>query len=212
MRTRTRPHRRLAALLLCTSTLIGGCAMTDNPDESETLNGDEAIALIDSMRGKGSFEDARRRLNDTAQTIAERIAAAVPGQIWKFEDDPHGRETLEAGLPCDRLTGNVARRPMADSVVFGRKFDTEEFATAADIVGSEAAAFGATGESSLFNDQDKRDYDIQGNGYEFNLGQIDRATLEITGDCFLMQSVIDLAPGQLPPQPPIVPTEPTSTP
>lgn len=186
--------------------------MTENPDESTTAEGDEAIALIDSMRSKGSFEDARRRLNEAAQTIAERVVAAMPGQTWKFEDDPAGRKSLEAGLPCDKLTGSIARRPMADSVIFGRTFDTEEFATAADIVGQEAAAFGATGESSLFNEQDKRDYDIQGNGYEFNLGQIEFATLEITGDCFLMQSVVDLPPGQLPPKPPIVPTKPTPTP
>ena len=83
---------------------------------------------------------------------------------------------------------------------------------AQDIVREEAAQYGATDASSLFNEQSKRDYDVQGNGYEFNLGQINVATLTITGDCFLLQTVLDLPPGQLPPEPPIVPTTPTPTP
>jgi len=37
------------------------------------------------------------------------------------------------------------------------------------------------------------------------------ATLNITGDCFLMQSVVLLPPGQLPAEPHIVPTETTPT-
>jgi hypothetical protein len=58
----------------------------------------------------------------------------------------------------------------------------------------------------LFNDDAKRDYAVTGNGYEFKLGQIKYATLEITGDCLLLQSVVALPAGQLPPEPPIVPT------
>ncbi|MGE2724344.1 LppA family lipoprotein [Mycolicibacterium pulveris] len=203
---RTRRHLAALTFLLCTSTLIGGCSMTDNTHESDTVTGDEAIELIDSMRDKGSYEDARQRLNDTARTTAERIVAAVPGQTWQFGDDPHGQHIKSQGLPCDKLTGDIARRPMADSVTFGRTFNADEFATAADIVREEAAQYGATDDSSLFNEEAKRDVAIQGNGYEFKLGQIDVATLNITGDCFLMQSVIDLPPGQLPPEPPIVPT------
>jgi hypothetical protein len=52
---------------------------------------------------------------------------------------------------------------------------------------------------------------VQGKGYEFSFGQAKVATLDITGDCFLMQSVVVLPPGQLPPEPPIVPTETTPT-
>lgn len=195
-----------ASLLLCASTLMGGCQVTENPYESKTVKGDDAIQLIDGLRPKGSFETARQRITDTAAAIAERIAAAVPGQTWKFEDDPHGLDAKRQGLPCEKLTGDIARRPMADPVVFGRTFSTEEFATAHDIVRQEAATYGATDQSSLFNDQAKRDYAVTGNGYEFKLGQIKYATLEITGDCFLMQSVVNLPPGQLPPEPPIVPT------
>ncbi len=80
----------------------------------------------------------------------------------------------------------------------------------ANIVREEAAKYGATTESSLFNESAKRDYDVQGNGYEFRLLQIKFATLNITGDCFLLQKVLDLPAGQLPPEPPIWPT--TSTP
>ncbi|KUI13991.1 hypothetical protein AU193_08100 [Mycobacterium sp. GA-1285] len=206
-----RAPRRLAALtfLLCTSTLIGGCTLTENPHESKTVKGDEAVQLIDSMRDKGSYEDTRERLNETARVIGERIAAAVPGQTWRFDDDPHGLKAARNGALCEKLNADVARRPRADPVVFGRTFSAEEFATAADIVHEEAAQYGATDDSSLFNEQDKRDFDLQGNGYEFNLGQINFATLTITGDCFLLQKVLELPPGQLPPEPPILPTTPT---
>ena len=106
-------------------------------------------------------------------------------------------------------TGDIARRPIADAIIFGRTFIAQEFASAADIVREEAARFGATGDSSLFDDLSKRDFQVEGNGYEFNLGQITFATLTITGDCFLMQKAIDTPPGQLPAEPPIVPTGPT---
>jgi hypothetical protein len=186
--------------------LIGGCSMTENPYESKTVKGDDAVQLIDSMRAKGSYEAAQQRLTATAKTIAERITAAVPGQSWKFDDDPSGQHISRQGLPCEKLTGDIARRPLADSVVFGRTFNTAEFATAHVIVRQEAALYGATDESSLFNEQSRRDYDVQGNGFEFKLGQAKVATLNITGDCFLVQSVVNLPPGQLPPEPPIVPT------
>lgn len=186
--------------------------MNENPYASKTLKGDEAIKLIDSMRAKGSFEDARQRLNDTAKSIAERIVAAVPGETWQFTTDPNVLEVKRAGLPCEKLTGDIAGRPLSDTVEFGRTFSAEEFATASEIVRDEAAKFGATSKSSLFNESAKRDFDARGNGYRFTLGQVTFATLTITGDCFLMQSVVDLPPGRLPPEPPLVPSGPTSTP
>ncbi len=34
------------------------------------------------------------------------------------------------------------------------------------------------------------------------------STLNITGGCFLMQSVVNVSPGRLPPEPPIAPASP----
>ncbi len=180
--------------------------MTENPHESTTLSDEETVALIDSMREKGSYEQARARLNASAGAIAEQIVAAVPGQTWRFSDSTNAREMSERGLPCEKLTGSVARRPNADTVAFGRTFTPEEFAVAADIVRAEASKYGVTDESSLFDEQPRHDYTLQGNGYEFKLVQGKAARLFITGDCFLMQSVVDLPPGQLPPKPPLIPT------
>lgn len=101
-------------------------------------------------------------------------------------------------MSCKELTGDIARRPIADAVIFGTAFSAEDFKVVTNIVREEAAKYGATTESSLFNESAKRDYDVQGNGYEFNLGQIKFATLNITGDCFLLQKVLDLPAGQLP--------------
>jgi hypothetical protein len=180
--------------------------MTDNPYESKTETGDDAVRLVDSMRSNGSYEQARQRLNATAEGIAERILAAVPGQTWQVNPDPAGNNITRQGLPCEKLTGDIARRPLADAIQFGRTFDSAEFAAARDIVRQEAARLGATEESSLFNEDSRRDYAVRGNGFEFELGQAKVAALNVTGDCFLMQSVIDLPPGQLPPEPPIGPT------
>jgi hypothetical protein len=157
------------------------------------------------MRDRGSFEDARQRLNATARVIGDRIVAAVAGQTWRFTDDPNLQRMNSEGSTCERLTGDIARRPHADTVTFGRTFTAAEFTIAAGIVREEAAPYGATGDSSMFDEQSKRDYDVAGNGYEFNIGQITIATMNITGDCFLLRRVLDLPAGQLPPEPPIVP-------
>ncbi|MCB5339877.1 LppA family lipoprotein [Mycobacterium tuberculosis] len=210
-RTLPRWQRIVALTMIGISTaLIGGCTMDQSPDTSRRLTGEQKIQLIDSMRHKGSYEAARERLTATAQIIADRVSAAIPGQTWKFNEDPAGRKADREGLSCKELTGDIARRPIADAVIFGTAFSAEDFKVVTNIVREEAAKYGATTESSLFNESAKRDYDVQGNGYEFNLGQIKFATLNITGDCFLLQKVLDLPAGQLPPEPPIWPT--TSTP
>jgi hypothetical protein len=201
-----RGHIAALIVALSSSTLIGGCSVTENPHDSKTAQGDDAVQLIDSMREKGSFEEARQRLTGTAEVIADRIADTVPGQTWTFTDDPNVQGIDRAGLPCENLTGDIAGRPTADTVVFARTFSADEFSAAVDVVRQEAATYGATSETSLFNEESKRDFNVQGDGYEFELGQSKKAVLTITGDCFLKQSVINLPTGQLPPEPPIVPT------
>lgn len=200
----------LAAFVLCTSTLTGGCSVTDS--ESRAVDGDDEISLIDGMRDQGSYEDARARLNAAVTTIADRIVAAVPEQTWQFSADPNVQEAKAGGLTCDKLSGNVALRPLSDMVEFGRIFSAEEFATAQAVVAEEAAAFGATDESSLPDQGSRRDFDVQGNGYEFTLRQGGTAILTATGDCFLKQSVLDSPPGQLPPEPSLLPGDPPPTP
>jgi hypothetical protein len=198
---------------------VGGCSTYEkarrmhddlkNPDGSSApLSDEQKVKLIDSLRPKGSFEAAGEQLTHTAQSIAEQINAAVSSQTWKFDKDQYAQEDYSNGLSCNQLTGDIARRPIARPLSFGSTFSAEEFTTAAKIVRHEAAKYGATTETSLFNESSKRDYDVQGNGYEFTLAQIKFATLEIKGDCYLLQKVIDMPPGQLPPEPPIVPTTP----
>ncbi|CFH12748.1 lipoprotein LppB [Mycobacterium tuberculosis] len=142
--------------------------MGQNPDKSPHLTGEQKIQLIDSMRHKGSYEAARERLTATAQIIADRVSAAIPGQTWKFNDDSYGQDFYRNGSLCKELSADIARRPMAKPVDFGSTFSAEDFKIAANIVREEAAKYGATTESSLFNESAKRDYDVQGNGYEFN--------------------------------------------
>jgi hypothetical protein len=214
----------IAALVLVVvvAGLLGGCGAYEkarkaakdlgNPYESQHLSEQQEIQLIDSMRAKGSYEAARERLNNTARVIGERISAAVPGQTWKFDDDPYGQESARAGLSCEKLTDDIASRPIADAVIFGRTFSANEFKTAADIVREEAAKYGATDQSSLFNEASKREYSVQGNGYEFRLMQIKFAGLDIHGDCFLHQRVLDSPPGQLPPPTTTAPGTPTPSP
>ncbi len=164
------------------------------------------------MRAEGSFEAARERLTNAAREIADRISAAVPGQSWKLNDHSYGRDAYRDGSLCENLDPDIARRPEAKRIDFGHTFSASEFKTAADIVRQEATKYGATDESSLFNESAKREFDVQGDGYEFRLIQITTAGLLITGECFLLQKVIDLPPGQLPPEPPVLLTTPAPTP
>lgn len=181
----------------------------DDAGNGAKADDEREIALIDSLRERGSAEDARQRLNGTARAIAEKIVATVPGQTWKFVDnDPYGGMdyVFKGGSFCADLSPAIAWRPASDRVVFGRTFAAEEFTVAVGVVRAQAATDGATADSAMFDDPSRRDYSVTGNGYEFTLAQIDVATLEITGDCFLLQKVLDLPAGQLPPPPPIVPT------
>ncbi len=107
------------------------------------------------MRNKGSYEAARERLTATARIIADRVSAAIPGQTWKFTEDPAGRKADREGLSCKELTGDIARRPIADAVIFGTAFSAEDFKVVTNIVREEAAKYGATTESSLFNESAK---------------------------------------------------------
>lgn len=171
----------------------------NHPDDGPPpLTDQQKVQLIDTMRARGSFEAARERLTRTAQSIAEQISAAVPGQTWRFADDQNERDAYSNGSLCDKLDPDIARRPRAKTVEFGTPFSTDGFASATDIVRREAAKYGARTEGSLFNEPAKHDYDVHGDGYEFNLGQIKVATLLIKGDCFLLQKVVDLPPGRLP--------------
>ncbi|WP_214645006.1 LppA family lipoprotein, partial [Mycobacterium tuberculosis] len=88
----------------------------------------------------------------TARIIADRVSAAIPGQTWKFTEDPAGRKADQEGLSCKELTGDIARRPIADAVIFGTAFSAEDFKVVTNIVREEAAKYGATTESSLFNE------------------------------------------------------------
>jgi len=189
--------------LVMSVLVLGGCVMFEDSRDSGRLTRDEAVRLIDSMRDKGSFEEMRERVNASARAIAEQIVAAIPGQTWEVDDDPEQLEFLRGGTSCEKLTGDIARRPSSDRILFGRNFTPKEYAIALDIVRNEAVKYGVTAESSLFDEGSRHDRALVGNGYEFELMQIERPILIITGDCFLMQRVLDLPPGQLPPDSPL---------
>lgn len=218
--------RRIVALVtvVAAAALVlpaGGCGVIERAQtisreletpQWEPLTDAQKIELIDGMRDKGSYEATRERLTGTARLIADRISAAVPGQTWKFSDDPYLLESHRNGGLCEKLSADIARRPITDTIVFGSTFSGEGFKTAAGVVADEAADYGADSENSLFNESSKRDYTVQGNGYEFKFGQVNFATLSIEGDCFLLQRVLDSPPGQLPPPSPTSTRSETPTP
>ena len=109
--------------------LVGGCFedQLSNPTKSTKLTGQAEIDLIDQMRAKGSAQDAHDHLTATAAGIAEHIAATIPGQTWEFTDDPQAQIADRRGGPCEELTANIAVRPKADTVIFGRGFPPPSF-------------------------------------------------------------------------------------
>lgn len=195
----------VAAIVLCVAAL-GGCTTYDRikeeiapMDDQEKFSDERQLKLIAELRGKGSYEDTRVRLTDSARLIAERISAAIPGQTWNFDDDPNVLGSARGGRPCMDVLGNIAKRPEADPILFGRTFAPEELTTAAAILREEAARYGATEGSSLFDGAPIDEYSVRGSGYEFQIMQMKFATLRISGECLVYQKVLDLPPGQLPP-------------
>ena len=183
---------RMLLGITAVALLFGGCSMDDHP-YPPSLNGQDAVEFIDSLRPAGSYEQARVRLNATAARISERIVEEFPGQTWRL--DAESLVFNAGGLACTELAGDVALRPMTDSVLYGRPFTAEEFPRAAEIVRQEAAPYGIDQDSTLFNDDFRRDITFSGHRFEFNLGQGTQAVLNITGSCFLLQHVINQPAG-----------------
>lgn len=153
--------------------------------------------IIESLRPKGSFEAARSTLTEIARSIATQIDAAIPGgQPWRVNSDTELGRMSYLGAPCDDLPGDVALKPGAEPIVFDPAFTAENFPAAVGVIREQAAKLGATRESSLFNEDSKREYLVSGNGYEFHVLQLKVAVLTVSGDCHLLQKVIDLPPGQ----------------
>jgi hypothetical protein len=168
------------------------------------LSGAELVRVADSLRGKGSFEDAVRRLDAIVARIADKIVARIPGLMWEFLPDPNN---FHLGLSCrNGLPGDIGQEPESHTPGFNRALTSDEFAAAAAVVREEARTLGATHESSLFNEQQKRDYEVEGGDYRFNLGQIEVLTLEGYGGCHLYQRVLNEPSGQVPSRLNVYPT------
>ena len=138
-RNRARPIFKLCAgaSLVCVSVLIGGCSVSENPYESQTVHGDEAVELIQkhrivvteeqveqlarelvalqgldptSMEGKeGQQEDEEEEVGDSAPAPTERCTLAQPG-LWPLLTRPEASFTAQrASRP--RLRAGRRRRP-----------------------------------------------------------------------------------------------------
>ena len=196
------------AAVTITASPLSGCAayqkarqMSDDPDSTPPAaqTDQQRIALIDSLRPRGSFEAARAHLTAIAGSVAEQISQAVPGgKPWTFDSTSELATDARNGVPCDNdLSAGTARKPDADPVQFD-VFAPGDFTIAVGVIRREAAALGATEESSLFDDPAKREYVVSGNGYLFRILQINSTWLTVSGDCHLLQKVIDSPPGTLP--------------
>jgi hypothetical protein len=161
----------------------------------------QKIEFIDSLRSKVSFESARDQLTALAQSVAEKISAAIPGgHPWRFDDRTSDlAKSLRDGASCDELPArtDIARKASAPPIIFAT-FTPEDFQIAKRVIREQAATLAATEESSLFNDASRAEYDVTGNGYEFRIMQSKKALFTLDGDCHLMQKVLDSPAGQLP--------------
>ena len=198
-----------AAVALAASTMTGcsiyqkATGMSDDPSSQPPAapTDQQTIELIDGLRPKGSFEDARDNLTAIARSIAEKVDRAVPGGArWTFNTTSNYARSTRDGLSCtdNPLSADVARKPLADPGEWDPPLTSEGFKIAAGVIRDEAAKLGATQGSSLFDDSAKSEYTVTGNGYEFQLLQMKSALLTVSADCHLLQTVIDKPPGRLP--------------
>lgn len=134
-------------------------------------------------------------LRQEAATVASRAGEStnIATVAWAGYQPPPSLTSAEV------LTDDLAQAGAPKLTSFLQNLDT-----ASQNPGQTTALFGHS-YGSLTSGIALHD-DVAGNGYEFNIGQITVATLNITGDCFLLQRVLDLPAGQLPPEPPIVPS------
>ena len=76
----------VAAIILAAS--VSGCGTSDITGETSTsMNPDQVTEIERELRAKPSLEAAQAEYKAAVTTMADRIAALIPGTTWQFAQD-----------------------------------------------------------------------------------------------------------------------------
>ena len=180
-------HRIIAAVAALALTVSGasGCSeyqklrkgvdQLSHPDTGpRPLTDEQKIKLIDSMRGKGSFEAARDRLTVAPSRLPSRSPPQCPAKL-DIRRRPQRARLVPKRVLCDDLDPDLAVAPEPEPLSSVRRSPRID---SLPPLGSSVRKPPnmAPRNRARCSMSRKRDYDVQGDGNEFNLGQVKIAT------------------------------------
>ena len=154
-----------------------GCAGSDPGHQSDT-GVDRVRELEDQLRAKPPFETARDQYASAMQTMADQVAALVPGTTWQVREDGWG------GCAGDLASTHGVH--VYHYIVFDRPIPDDLWQRALDIAKNGAAGFGATDVQTLADKPGSKDVAITGpDGVKFEFGTAAQTVFSGTSDCRL---------------------------
>jgi hypothetical protein len=175
----------VAAIILAAS--VSGCGTGDIAGGTSTsMNPDQVAQIEKELRGKPSLEAAGAEYKAAVTTMADAIAALIPGTTWQFAQD--------TWTGCSGTYGAAKGKQAYVLAAFTGPIPDAVWPKALQITKDGAARFGAT-EYGTFQDQPgHHDIYLAGSGgVEFRLGTKGASSLAGQSDCRLSEA--DKGPG-----------------
>jgi hypothetical protein len=180
MRQFRRIPSSVAAIILAAS--LSGCGTSDvTGGTSTSMNPDQVTEVEKELRTKPSLEAAQAEYKAAVTTMADGIAALIPGTTWQFAQD--------TWTGCSGTYGAAKAKQAYVLAAFSGPIPDAVWPKALQIAKDGAAPFGAT-EYGTFKDQ-PGDHDIYlagSDGVEFRLGTKGASTLMGQSDCRLSEA------------------------
>ncbi|KAA8939265.1 LppA family lipoprotein [Mycobacterium sp.] len=159
-----------------------GCHATQRQHgEEERVSPEKVAALENGLRSKPPLEAAQAQYRAAVTTMADAIAALVPGLTWRLETDSWNHCGGE-------YTGTNAK--MAYLMAgFSGPIPNDTWPQAVQIVQDGAKQFGATSIGVLKDKPGEHDVSVSGpGGVEFKLGTQVSSSLTAQSDCRISQT------------------------
>jgi hypothetical protein len=170
----------VAAIILAAS--FSGCGTGDvTGGTSTSMNPDQVTEIEKALRAKPALEAVQAEYKAAVTTMADRIAALIPGTTWQFAQD--------TWTACGGKYSATKAKQAYVLAAFNGPIPDTVWPKALQIAKDGAARFGATDYGTFKDQPGNHDIYIAGSdGVEFRLGTQGASTLMGQSDCRLSEA------------------------
>lgn len=164
------------------AAILSGCGTGDVTEAtSASMNPDQVAEVEKGLRAKPSLEAAQAEYKAAVTTMADGIAALVPGTTWQFAQD--------TWKGCSGKYGAAKAKQAYVLAAFSGPIPDAVWPKALQITKDGAAPFGATAYGTFTDQPGHHDIYVAGSdGVEFRLGTKGSSTLMGQSDCRLSEA------------------------